>query len=139
MFSNIFVSFVSGSLLLAHFANCSVFNYMFDPMNIYSDTSENNININDLRNSIMNDIKYQKKQTEKEKYKTIMEKEKKLKNELTELMKDNILKQIEIENENEKYSKYFEITKKNNRKKIDFDEDEDIINFAESKLNHKNK
>lgn len=108
-----------------------------DPMNIYFET--NNLNIDNIRNNVIKDMNYKQQQQENDKHKFILEKEKIIKNELEKIIEQNIIKQIEIENENKKYIKYYDIVKKNSRKEIDDYSDENIIEFVENKLNSNNK
>ena len=135
MFSHIVIFLIIIGLFV-HNVDCSLFEYLIDPMNIFTPNSE--LNINEIRNEIIEEINYKKQQEEKAKYKTILEHEEKLKKELTQKMKENIIKQIEIENENKKFVQYLEIVKKNNRKEIGENIEENIIQFAEDKLNLKN-
>jgi len=108
-----------------------------DPMNIYFET--NNLNIDNIRNNVIKDMNYKQQQQKNDKHKFILEKEKIIKNELEKIIEQNIIKQIEIENENKKYIKYYDIVKKNSRKEIDDYSDENIIEFVENKLNSNNK
>jgi len=108
-----------------------------DPMNIYFET--NNLNIDNIRNNVIKDMNYKQQQQENDKHKFILEKEKIIKNELEKIIEQNIIKQIKIENENKKYIKYYDIVKKNSRKEIDDYSDENIIEFVENKLNSNNK
>lgn len=61
----------------------------------------------------------------------------KLKNELVQKISKNVKRQLEIEEENSKYIKYFEIVKEKNRKEIDENDENNIVKFAEEKLHNK--
>lgn len=140
MFSKLVVFFVLLIQLISFTNGLSLFSFLFDPLNLCSESNENpyenEINIYKLKNSIIDEMKYQKELEEKQKFKLIFEKEEKLKNELTQKIKANIIKQIEIDNENNKFTKYYDIVKKNNRMEIDEDEEENLIKFATNKLNN---
>ena len=118
-----------------------VFNYLFDPMGYLSNddtTTQSDFNIDLVKKMIIDEMNIQKKQIKQEKYKTVLEKEAKLKEELYKIAKSNIIKQLEIEKENKKLEDYYKLMKKNFRKSIDDDDDELLIKIVEEKLNQKN-
>jgi hypothetical protein len=124
-------------LIQIFISNGFVFNYLFDPMNVYSSESGeySDFDIDAIKNTIIQEINQKNKQIEKEKYQSVLEKEKKLKDELYKVIKENIIKQMEIDNENKKMEKYYGIMKKNYRKNIDENNEDELIKFVENKLN----
>jgi hypothetical protein len=125
-FNNIFI-FVLTLLIVK--VNC------FDIMNFFSSTSTYEINTDEIRQYIIREIENNKRTYQNDKMKHIVEKEKKLKDELVKKITENVKKQIKIEEENSKYVKYFEIVKEKNRKENDESEEEEILKFVEQNLN----
>ena len=138
-FSNIFLKFLIIFLILTikiTYSNCFMF---FDQyIQILSDNNYNNnnyndddFNINNIKNIIINEYTNHKKQIEQEKYKSIKEKEIQLKNKLSKIARINIIKQLEIDEENKKLEKYYKLMKDNYRKSIN----DELVKFIESKIN----
>lgn len=121
--------------------NKYIYDYLFDsnPAEYLSNANPNikqtDFNIDSIKKSMLDSISIEKKQIEKEKYKTVLEKEEKLKEEPHKIAKANIIKQLEIDNENKNLEKYYKLMKQNLRREIDENDEELLIKIVEEKLN----
>jgi len=98
----------------------------------------NDINMMSLNLDVNKDFLIEKKNIENNNRKKIMDDENQLKNDLTNLIKSNLIKQYIIDDENVKYLKYFDIIKKENKLKFENNDNNEIINFVKQKLPFKN-
>lgn len=102
---------------------------------ILYDTQYYEINVAEIKEYIITEITEAKNLEKEKKQNEIKAKENKLKEQLVNLIKENIKQQLAIENENSKYVKYFELIKEKNDAELNEFNSINIMQFVESKLN----
>jgi hypothetical protein len=95
----------------------------------------NNFDIEQIKNSVMKEHEDLKRQNDRKKQKLIRDKEAQIKNDLEKIVRENIIKQLKIDEENEKLKKYYELTREKLKKTLSVDDEDELIEFAKNKLN----
>ncbi len=121
-------------LLILNIQSIQAFEFNFNILDYFNFNNDDNININLIKKSILEKMNENiKKENESKKSKTA-EKEKKLKNQLTNLISENLNKVILLEQENKNYIKYFNLIKEKNKKENEINEVEKLIMQVENIL-----
>ena len=114
------------------------FSKFFELTLLNQDPNMDLIDTDMIKQIIYEEIESEKKRLQNNKMDEIKKREDVIKNELIKNIRENIKKQLDIENENKKYTKYYEIVQKNNRKEINENNENEIIKFVENKINQNN-
>ena len=106
--------------------------YGFDFMEMFGYQLSSDINVNKLKQEVIMELDNLRRYKQSHKMISIYEQEKMIKNKMSDNIKANIKKQIEIEEENKKFIKYYEIIKERNKKTNVESEEDEIIKFVEN-------